>query len=122
MSDKLIIEGVPPWDGEYDFDIRFTMRELHTVKTISGIRGAEVAEAVAYRDAAATVAIAVVILARHGKLASPDDFFDADQSCIRFAFGEDDADPPAETPPSSGDETDTAASTSGDGSTADSET
>lgn len=64
---KLIIEGVPPYDGQYDMDLAFTNREMHRIKILSeGLRGGEVFEALVEYDTAAYVAVTAVVLERSG--------------------------------------------------------
>ncbi len=96
---KLIINGVPPWDGEYEFESFSdgTNREYHRIKEISGVRAGEFIEALGAGDTGAWVGWAVVVLARHGKTASPDEFWDAPEDAINWKLDEaDDADPPTQ--------------------------
>jgi hypothetical protein len=83
----VVVEGIPPWDGRYDFeDWSFTNRELYRIKEVSkGLRAAELIDALDANDPPAFIAVAVVVLGRHGKIvADPDveDFWDAKIGCI----------------------------------------
>ena len=100
--DKIRIEGVPPWDGDYDFDPSFKNRELNRIKNITGIRGGEIAEALAAGDTDLMVALAVLALERQGKSVDPDDFWNAEVGAITY-IGEDDAGPPADSSQSESD-------------------
>ena len=101
----LTLEGVPPWDGRYDFpDFGFTNRELFEIKKLSGIRAGELVEALDANDTAAFVGVAVVVLGRHGKTIDPDDLWNAPVGSIVLEIvADDDAGPP--TPPPTGSET-----------------
>jgi hypothetical protein len=93
----VIITGVPPWDGRYDFDdFGLTNRELFRVKVVSeGIRASELIEALDANDTAAYVGFAVAIMERHGKNVDPKDLWDAPVGSISIDLGTaDDADPP----------------------------
>jgi len=103
---NLVVDGVPPWDGRYDIpDWYFTNRELYRIKEVSGgIRAGELLEALDANDSAAFVAVAVVVLGRHGKQVDPDDLWDAKVGGIKIDLGEADADSPP-SPGPSGNET-----------------
>jgi hypothetical protein len=80
---KLLIEGVPPYDGGYDLDLAgFTGRELHTIKEISGVRGGELQEALQAGDYDLVVAFAVIVLRRAGKDVDPDEIMNAEVGAI----------------------------------------
>lgn len=91
----IIIEGIAPWDGRYEFDWRFTNLELHRIKQISGIRAGELADAVAASDAAVIVAISAVVLDRHDKRADVDELWAGEGGSLRLEVGGD-ARPPDE--------------------------
>ena len=97
--DKIRIEGVPPWDGDYDFDPSFKNRELNRIKKITGIRGGEIGEALAAGDTDLMVALAVLALERAGKMVDPEDFWNAEVGSIIY-LGEDEASPPEMSSPS----------------------
>lgn len=102
---KVTIEGIPPWDGDYEFpDLSFTNRELHEIKKLSGVRAGELFDALVAGDAAVDVAVTCVILARSDKHVDPDDLWDAEGGAITFDFrtAGGDADPPTTPPPGSG--------------------
>lgn len=110
----LVIDGCPPWDGKYDLpDFTFTNRELHRIKTISGIRGGELLDALVSEDASVFVALATVAVERTGIGVDPEDFWNASRTAIRLELGDDDS-PPAQSP--SGDETLESTVSSGAGS------
>ena len=94
----VVIEGVPPWDGRYEFqDFGLTNDELYRVKVVSrGIRAGELIDALDASDTAAYVGFAVAILERHGKAVNPDDFWNAPVGSIGIELGADDADPPTQ--------------------------
>lgn len=111
--DKMRITGIPPYDGEYDFDgSYFTNRELHTIKRISGVRGGEIDQALDAGDSDVIVAMAVITLERAGKNPDENTIWDAKAGGISLILAEDgDALPPD----SSGTPTEPSAD-SGDGS------
>lgn len=103
MQAKIIIEGLRPHDGEYELDIsRFTMRELHTIKRIAGIRAGEIADALKATDTDVVVALAVVALNRAGKDPDEDRLWDSQTGMIKLVFEESDESPPEEEPAETG--------------------
>lgn len=65
---KVIITGVPPYDGEYEIPMAgYTNGELHRIKQISGVRAGELPEAAAAGDMGVMVAMIAIILERNGK-------------------------------------------------------
>lgn len=95
--DKIKIEGVLPYDGEYDLDVSyFTNRELNIIKRLSGVRAGELDEAFGAGDNDLIVALAVIALRRAGKTAAEDAIWDAPSGKITFVADEveADADPP----------------------------
>lgn len=115
----LTVEGCAPWDGRYEFpDFRFTQRELHRIKLLSGIRAGELIEALDANDTAAMVGVAVVVLARDGKVVDPDDLWDTPVGSLGLEIVADpdeegdDAGPP--TMPPSGSETGSTVAGGGD--------
>jgi hypothetical protein len=83
---KIIIERVPPYDGEYEFDdSSFTNRELHTIKQISGVRPGEFLEAGAALDNDLVVALTIIALRRAGHTVNEDAIWDAEVGRITFA-------------------------------------
>jgi len=88
MADKLIVNGLGrPFDGEYEFDVTgmltlghpdcLTNREGHRVKGMTGLRMGEFTDAVKAGDTDVIVALAAVVLARHGKQIDEDLLWDA---------------------------------------------
>jgi hypothetical protein len=64
------IEGILGASGEYPFDLDerpFTSGELHLLKEISGVRAGELMEAMEAGDTDIMVALAMIVLNRHGK-------------------------------------------------------
>jgi len=109
MADKLIVKGLGNLNGEYEFDLyellgigtatSLTNRELHRIKTMTGIRAGELLESLAAGDNDAIVALSAVILARRGKTFSDDRLWDAPaESALAFEIADRDVDPtkPAE--------------------------
>ncbi len=99
--DKIIIADVDfNYDGEWEIDVSyFTNRELHLIKRLTGVRAAELEAAFAAGDNDLVVAMAAIALQRNGKPLHEDVLWDARAGTITFVGG-DDADPPAEAPPS----------------------
>jgi hypothetical protein len=94
--DKIKIEGIPPYDGEYEFDVSyFTNREFHVIKRMASVRGAELLEALNAGDTDLFVALAAIALKRAGKIVHEDALWDAPPSAITFVDGDDEV-PPAE--------------------------
>lgn len=68
MDDKIVIKGVPPYDGEYPIDFEtLTMGELHTLKRVAGVRVGEIGDALAAGDSDVVVAFALIAMQRAGK-------------------------------------------------------
>lgn len=104
---KITIEGVLPFDGEYELDLSvpFNGRELHLVKALSGVRLGEIEDALAANDYDVLMAITAITLTRGGKLeksvalrAAQDILMEAPAGAIRLDLSDveagDDADPP----------------------------
>jgi hypothetical protein len=71
MTDRIVIEGMPRFNGEYPVDLTdrpFTMREFHLIKKISGARAGELIDAMAAGDTDVIVALAVIALIRNQKI------------------------------------------------------
>lgn len=103
---KVTFKGLGRWDGEYDLDVsRFTNRELHTVKQISGVRAGELQDALTAGDNDVLVAMAVIAAHRAGQPIPVEVIWEADAGKIAFDFTEDleaaDAGPPEVKPPAS---------------------
>ena len=95
---KLIIEGVPPYDGTHEFEdfASFTNRELHRIKKMTGIRVGEFSEALGAGDNDLLVALATVILERNGITVNDDILWDADAGAITMDFTTEDAEDPTQ--------------------------
>lgn len=87
---KLVIEGVPPWDGEYDVldDFGYTGQEYHRIKEVCGVTAGNFVEQLGEGDAGAYVALADCVLARQGHKADIDDLWKAPVGQIRFKTDE----------------------------------
>lgn len=97
---KIKIVGIEPYDGEYEFDLNFTLRELHTIKRVSGVREGELLEAIQAGDSDLVVAFATVALQRVGQYVDEDLFWDAPPTAKLTLVTEDDAGPPDLSTPS----------------------
>ena len=101
---KLVIAQVPGVDGSYEFDFEerpFTNGELHMIKTTAGVRAGEIEEAFDKGDNDMMVALALIVLKRHGKVIPHDALWDAPAGCLTFEMddvAEDDAVPPPSGP------------------------
>jgi hypothetical protein len=121
---KIIIKGLGPvWDGEHEFDLDLTNRDLHEIKQISGVRAGEFEEAFEAMDNDLVVAVASIVLRKHGKRAPLDVLWDAPLGAIKLDLDEaetveDDAGPPSQTPtePESPETLSGVSETSGNGS------
>lgn len=92
--DKVVIQDIPPYDGEYDIDIgTLTNRELHTIKNVTKLRGGELAEGLVTLDTDVFVGIAYIALQRHGQDPLADLLYDATIGKIRLELGYDDVPP-----------------------------
>jgi hypothetical protein len=118
--DKLTVTGIGPnVDGPYDCDLTgilvdvsspdaLLVSEAETIKRLSGARGFEVAEAFLAGDWTVRMAVALVVLARHGVRLTEQQGWDAKVGAFTFELQdaeEDDAgNPPGEgeTPSESG--------------------
>jgi hypothetical protein len=111
MPDKVIIEGIPPHDGEYEIDLaEMTNEEWFLIKRLSGLRPAELDEALDTADAAVFVGLGAVVIQREGRRVTDNvvnQLMTARFGQIKVKWGG--ADPPAmsqKTPESSTDSSD----------------
>lgn len=101
---RFTLEGLgSKWDGEYEFmDLRFTNRELHTIKKIANVRGGEIDDALRGGDQDLAVAFAYIALERAGRPVPEKVLWDADSGFMSIVEDEDEeetkADPLASTP------------------------
>jgi hypothetical protein len=116
MSDRIVIEGIPRFSGEYPVDLAdrpFTMREFHLIKKISGARAGELMDAMAAGDTDVIVALAVIALIRNQKIGKEqalpvsEALLESDVGSIQYVGDEEEGEavpPPSETdvPASSG--------------------
>jgi hypothetical protein len=91
---QIKIEGVPPYDGEYELDMNFTNRDLHTIKQVAGVRAGDLNDALEHQDLDLVVALAVNVLRRAGKPIDMDVLWDSEAGKITLAADEADAVPP----------------------------
>lgn len=100
---KLLIANAPPFDGEYEMETRFTMRERQRIRDISNLHGYEMHTAILDEHPGLAVAFAVIALQReHDRTLlgeEIDRLWDAPDAEIRLVF-EDDARPPEPSEPS----------------------
>lgn len=100
MSERIVIDGIAPYDGTYDFDASyFTMRELHVIKRIAGVRAGELDDALAASDSDVIVAIAVIALTRAGVQVNEDAIWDAPAGTVLFVGDEAEVEGDAVPPP-----------------------
>jgi hypothetical protein len=71
--DWIVIEGVKPWDGRYEFDLdesvdTLTLREWGWIKKLSGYLPTTWDEGLVGADAELIGTLAVIALCRHGKI------------------------------------------------------
>lgn len=87
---KVTIKGIPPYDGEYEFDqSRLTNRDLHTIKKITGYTPDQFEEVGADNDFVVALAIIAVRKSlQYGKV-DEDAFWDAELGGILVDFTED---------------------------------
>lgn len=96
---KLRVQGVPPYDGEYELPTSYTNGELHRIKQICGVPAGKLMEASQEGDVGVLVALAAVILERAGHQVNVQALWDAtgDNFDIQQDAEAEDADrPPAE--------------------------
>lgn len=127
VKDTLTIRGVAQIDGTYEFDLAemltaghpasLTSREGHRIKTMSGVRIGELEEALEAGDNDVMVALAAIVLTRHGKRFDESLLWDAPMGAAEFAFPdrEEKGDGDEEVPPVDGRQT-PSPETSGGGS------
>lgn len=86
---EIRIEGVAPnIDGLYELPTQLTTRELHEIKTVSGVTPAGIGEAYANGDAAFKAVIAAIAVRRAGKMVPLELLLDAPYPTAQYAFPE----------------------------------
>jgi len=67
---KIVLKGVPPYDGEYELDLEraFNTREWRWIKAISGYMPNTIREGLVGGDPDMYVAISVIAMCRAGKI------------------------------------------------------
>ncbi|CAB4173693.1 hypothetical protein UFOVP1186_19 [uncultured Caudovirales phage] len=107
---QISITGVVPFDGTYPLELsigQFNGRELHVIKTISGIRMNEIEDALDAGDYDLIVALAAIALTRDGRV-QPDQTIRSAKMLLEANIGSiavsDEAsdDVPPTTPPAGG--------------------
>lgn len=101
MADKIKVQNLPPYDGEYELGGGLTNREFHTIKRISGLRVGEIDEAFQAGDNDLIIAFTVIALQRAGMHVNEDILWDAETGKITYVFDGADAGPPDENQPAS---------------------
>lgn len=95
---RITIDNLQPYDGQYDVPPELTLRELHTIKRISGLRPNEFGEAFDKGDTDIVLALALIGLERAGHIVNEDMLWDSQTGRIRIDFSvDDDAGPPPKT-------------------------
>ena len=95
--DRVVIQGVEPYDGEYDTEIvKFTGYEWHEIKQLTGLRGGEFYDALSAIDLDASNACAYIALQQAGKNPDKDIIWNSHVGQIAVLLGVDDE----ENPPS----------------------
>jgi len=97
--DKIVIEGAPPYDGEYEFEFgSFTTREMHRIKKLTGLVAIDFEDAFLKRDPDLFLGLAVEAMERNGKAVVEDVLWDAPIGSLRLVMGEEEEEsPPEET-------------------------
>lgn len=105
----LTIEGVAPYDGDYQFDASyFTNRELHIVKKVTSldgtqsVRAGELQEALEAGDTDVMVALAIIAAKRNGVDIPADSIWDSPAGKVSLALDDTEAVddfPPESAPP-----------------------
>lgn len=75
MADRIVIEGVKPWDGSYDFDIDdrpLTQREWGWIKRLAGYMPLTINDGWQGGDPELFAAFAVIAMHRAGRIAASD--------------------------------------------------
>lgn len=100
---KVVIQNVPPYDGEYPLDLsHMTNREVSTIKRISGYTPLEWGDAGDRGDSDIIIAFAVVALTRTGRFlpkVNEDVLWDADMGRIDIDTSDDEEAAEASPPP-----------------------
>ncbi len=86
---EIKIEGVAPnIDGTYELPTQLTTRELHEVKTVSGVTPDGIGAAYANGDAAFKAVIAAIAVRRAGKIVPLEILLDSPYTAAAYAFPE----------------------------------
>lgn len=106
---RFTIAGMLAYDGSYELDLDaspYTMRELHWIKQIAGVRLNEFESATVAGDSDVLIALVVIALVRAGKIPKEqvpetvERLYDAQAGQITVEADEDDAVPPDSPSPS----------------------
>lgn len=103
---RILINGVPPYDGSYDVDGPYTMEQIYSFRVIADIRPADFGEALTKGDVGLIIALAKIGLERESHNVILPVLWSAPAGRIMLDFtDEGDADPPPQgsdnSPPSS---------------------
>lgn len=69
--DRLVVDGAPPWDGSYEFDVAYqelTTREWGWVKRLTGYMPLTIEQGLSGADPELLAAFAAIALRRAGKI------------------------------------------------------
>lgn len=108
---KLVVNGVPPYDGEYEI-APITLGAARDIKRISGVRAGELNEALEAGDTDVLVAMAVITLQQNGfPQVTADELFETEAGKILIEESEADRseDRPPELATSGGQQSESAA-------------
>jgi hypothetical protein len=102
LPGQIIIEGIAPYDGTYEFDFSYlTNREWYKVRQVADILPLDYWMALAKGDASLVVALISICFDRLDKGYDIEDFWNAEAGKIRLIPEKEEADasPPAQGPP-----------------------
>lgn len=97
---RIVIQGVRPFDGEYELDVKraWTIREWNWIKSISGYMPATVNDGLKGDDPALYVALAVIAMCRQGRVdrdaveGVADALLDSERGAIQIIVEQDEGD------------------------------
>jgi len=102
---KLIVSNIEGLDGTYEFEDLSSLsnRELHRIKTLTGLRLGEFTDALAAGDNDLLVGLSVILLERIGKTVDEDLLWEAPGGSLVLDFSEDEDPTQAEARPAADD-------------------
>jgi hypothetical protein len=104
---KFKIEGVEPYDGEYELDLQhLTNRDFYTIRQLADLTAPEVFVAFARGDLGLGIALAIIAVERKlGHTVDREKFWDGEVGTVSVVpVKEAKPDPPASAPPSVSDD------------------